>query len=220
MDRHPAPDLARSLVLVAFVDLVLAAGSLIGAVPALLVATAIVWVARTGSGSARLGHPGVAAPLGLGLGVGYLSYAAWLAAIFACGSGLGLPAPTTPSARAAPLAAVAMAPLFEEVLYRERLMLALAPRVGGVAAVAGSSAAFAVAHVAPWQVLGTFWVGLALGAVAIFGHSLWLCIGIHAGLNAAGWLHAAAPPLSPAVSALAGSGALAAGWAFERWHRC
>ena len=45
--------------------------------------------------------------------------------------------------------------------------------------------AFALPHVQPWAVLGTFLVGCGLGSVERHSRRLGLCIGIHAGLNAA-----------------------------------
>ena len=44
---------------------------------------------------------------------------------------------------------------------------------------------FAVTHLEAWHVLGTFVVGLGLGAAMRRWNSLALCIGLHMGLNAA-----------------------------------
>src|SRR5262245_9236865 len=65
---------------------------------------------------------------------GWLALPGWLALVFACGSALGLaPAePRAPVARAMSpwLANVALAPLFEELLYRERVLPALRRQSG------------------------------------------------------------------------------------------
>jgi hypothetical protein len=57
--------------------------------------------------------------------------------------------------------------------------------------VIATSAAFAVVHVDTWAVLGSFVVGLALGAGAVAGGRIAPCIGFHAGLNLAAVAHAA-----------------------------
>jgi membrane protease YdiL (CAAX protease family) len=152
-----------------------------------------------------------AAPVALGALAGFLSYPAWAFAIAWLGYGFDLPfrapiAPREPSLFAW-LAGCALGPAFEELLYRERLLAALAPRVGSGAAIALSSAVFGASHLLAWNVLGTFCVGLALGGVFVAGRSLALCIALHAGLNAAplAWGAGFALPLpSPAPSALAG----------------
>jgi membrane protease YdiL (CAAX protease family) len=124
----------------------------------------------------------------LGALAGLASWPVWIQLIAAAGTALGLGPPA--ASRGAPSVLLAgatllLAPVFEEVLYRERLLGALRGRLGTAAAVVLSSAAFALAHVEPWAVLGTFLVGLALGAVMCLWGRLALCIGLHAGMNAA-----------------------------------
>ena len=131
------------------------------------------------------------AAIGLGALAGFASYPAWIALIATVGAALGLEAPVTREPQPGALLAGAtllLAPVFEEVLYRERLLGALRGRFGAAAAVLVSSAAFAVAHVEPWAVLGTFLVGLGLGSAMCLSGTVALCIGLHAGLNLAAWL--------------------------------
>jgi membrane protease YdiL (CAAX protease family) len=128
---------------------------------------------------------------GLGALAGLASWPVWIDLIAAAGAALGLEPPV--ASRGAPNvllvgAPLLLAPVFEEVLYRERLLGALRAHLGAAAAVVVSSAAFAVAHVEPWAVLGTFLVGLALGTAMCLTGRLALCIGLHAGLNAAALL--------------------------------
>jgi membrane protease YdiL (CAAX protease family) len=131
---------------------------------------------------------------------GFVALPAWLAAIFLLGSALGLP-----HARSAPgaltlsgaLANLALAPLFEELLYRERLLPALRARLGAPLALVASSALFALPHLEAWSVLGAFLVGLALGGVLLVSGRVELCVGYHAGLNAALAVSARAPAPAP-----------------------
>jgi membrane protease YdiL (CAAX protease family) len=83
------------------------------------------------------------------------------------------------------VAVLGLAPVFEELLYRERLLLALRTRTGALLAVTISSLLFALPHLEPWSVLTTSLVGLALGALMLASGSVALCIGLHAGLNLA-----------------------------------
>ncbi len=145
----------------------------------------------------------------LGLAAGAGSYAAWVALIAAVGLGLGLAPPALTSEVAAtsllplaplsplfplrppalgvpqPAAAMAtlvLAPVFEELLYRERLFDAL----GGLPVLwrtIVTSGLFAVTHIQPWPVLGTFLVGLALASTRHATSCIGLCIALHAGLN-------------------------------------
>jgi membrane protease YdiL (CAAX protease family) len=150
---------------------------------------------------------GRATPLAAALaaGAGFAALPAWLALVWALGSGLGL----APPPRAAPAAAnvwvwlanVALAPLFEELLYRERLLPALRARIGTPLALLASSALFAAPHLEPWSVLTTFCVGLALGGVLLATGRVALCIAYHAGLNAAA-LACGLPPARAALAAL------------------
>jgi membrane protease YdiL (CAAX protease family) len=130
----------------------------------------------------------------LGLAGGFASWPACCALVARIGEALGLAVPAAPPpapSLAFALASVALAPVFEELLYRERLLEALRARFGTAAAVAATSAAFAVVHVDPWAVLGSFVVGLALAAGAVASGGIAPCIGFHAGLNLAAVAHAA-----------------------------
>ena len=160
----------------------------------------------------------------LGLLGGFASFPAWVAAIAATGLALELaPVSATEPGAGGPtlwIATVLLAPVFEEVLYRERLLSALRPVMGSGFAIAATSVLFAIPHLEPWRVLGTLLVGLALGAAMRASGSLALCIGIHMGLNLAGWACGVPPvrmALAPASAALAGIGGLAAGIALARW---
>jgi membrane protease YdiL (CAAX protease family) len=136
---------------------------------------------------------------------GFLALPAWLALVWALGSTLGLARPARAGAAApdvwAWLANVAFAPLFEELLYRERLLPALRARIGTPLALLASSALFAAPHLEPWSVLTTFCVGLALGGVLLATGRVALCIAYHAGLNAAA-LACGLPPARAALAAL------------------
>jgi membrane protease YdiL (CAAX protease family) len=140
---------------------------------------------------------------------GFLSLPAWLALVGMLGLGLGLPARTHPAVPGTPdfvwLAHIVLAPLFEELLYRERLLPVLLPRIGRSAALVLSSALFALPHLEVWTLLATFCVGLFLGALQLARGRVGLCIGYHAGANAA-VLVCGLPPsrlaLDPAAAAL------------------
>lgn len=122
----------------------------------------------------------------LGGVAGLATYRSWLVATWWSGSALGLG-----RIAAAPWSAgfvetvcfVGVAPVLEELLYRERLLEALRGRWCAAVAVPLSAAAFAAPHVQPWQVLATFGVGVLLGALWCATRALSLCVGYHAGLN-------------------------------------
>jgi len=144
----------------------------------------------------------------LGVVAGYASYPAWVAVI------AGVDPPSSGGPRwweswPVVVAGLTVGPLWEELLYRERLLLALRGAWGVVPAVVVSSAAFALPHFVggTWALLGTFLVGLALAGVALVGRWIWLCVAIHAGLNlgALAWSFGPAwASLPPVASALAG----------------
>jgi membrane protease YdiL (CAAX protease family) len=94
--------------------------------------------------------------------------------------------------------AIFLAPVLEELLYREHLLLALRAAVGGGLAVPIASLFFAVPHLAPPMVLAGFFAGLVLGIARLLSGSIALCIGIHAGLNAAAFV-CGHPPLQWAL---------------------
>jgi membrane protease YdiL (CAAX protease family) len=162
--------------------------------------------------------PGRAAGLAaIGALAGFASYPVWIAIIGAVGSLLGLRPVPPPPRTDDPLLLVAilgLAPVFEELLYRERLLLALRGRLGRAVAVAISSLLFALPHLEAWSVLATGLVGLALGALMLAGGSVALCIGLHAGLNLAAVVCGIPPArwvLPESLALLGGVGAIAVG---------
>lgn len=158
---------------------------------------------------------------GLAAAAGFVALPAWLASIFGVGRLLGLPPVPRAIVATAPvsawLAQLALAPLFEELLYRERVLPALRARLGAPLALLLSSALFAAPHLEPWSVLTTFCVGLVLGGVFLATGRVELCIAYHAGLNGA-VLVCGLPParaaLAPLEAALLGGVllGLACGW--------
>jgi membrane protease YdiL (CAAX protease family) len=165
---------------------------------------------------------------GLAAVAGFVALPAWLASLWLIGQQLGLPpAPRTSAAAASATAWIAhvmLAPLFEELLYRERVLPALRARIGAPLALVLSSALFAAPHLEAWSVLTTFFVGLALGGAFLASGRVELCIAHHAGLNAA-LLVCGLPPtraaLAPPLAALIGSAllGLACGWTRGRAAR-
>lgn len=147
----------------------------------------------------------------LGAASGFASYPAWVAFVAVIGLGTGmLPrsgGPPTPWALLDWLPILVLAPLFEELLYRGLVLPALRRRLGALPAVVVTSALFAAPHLEPWQMLGTFCIGLALGSVFVVTGDVWLCVALHAGLNLAG-LVCGAPPvrwaLDPGAAAIVG----------------
>jgi membrane protease YdiL (CAAX protease family) len=154
---------------------------------------------------------------------GFAALPAWLAAIALAGRALGLAPPRSSPAPgpADALALALLAPFLEEWLYRERLLPALRGRLGAPLALVIASAAFAAPHLAPWSVLASFAVGLALGALFLATGRAGPCVAAHAGLNAAA-LVCGLPParlaLAPAAAALAACGLLACAGASTRVH--
>jgi membrane protease YdiL (CAAX protease family) len=124
----------------------------------------------------------------LGIAVGFAGHSPLCGAIGLAGLAIGLdPGTAPPPGAGGPLllvAVVAVAPVFEELLYRERILDAIAATPLGTAGAAlVSSALFALPHLAPWQVLGSFVVGLVLALVRQLLGTVTACIGMHAGLN-------------------------------------
>jgi len=179
----------------------------------------VLLVARWRNGAPRLGgrkqgsSGGTTLAGSLGVLAGYASYPAWVATIYPVGQALGLRAVDFPVPWTSPalwVAAILLAPIWEELLYRERMLLAFRSAWGVVPSVVLSSAAFALPHAfggGPWALLGTFLAGLALAGVALVSRWIWLCVAIHAGLNlgALAWSFGPAwASLPPWASALAG----------------
>lgn len=198
----------------------------VGAHTALLVsfaiATAVVWGTRRGS--ARGSGPCLprATVVLVGLIAGVLLMPAWHGVTREISRAVALESPPFLDPSSGPLVWVAvglLAPVFEEPLYRERLLLPLRSRFGAPLAIVVTSVLFAVPHVSSGAVLSTFLAGLVLGTVMHLGRSLALCIALHAGYNLgalADWSSAAlVPPVVPA--ALLGTAALA--WAIWMLRR-
>jgi membrane protease YdiL (CAAX protease family) len=170
-----------------------------------IAATALVIATRE-----RESEHAPARALALGALTGFVSYPAWILLIASIGSALGLepvPPPPRPGDTLLLVSVLGFGPVFEELLYRERLLLALRERVGAGIAVAISSLCFALPHLEPWAMLATGIVGLGLGALMLARRSVALCIGLHAGLN----LAAVVCGIPPARFALPGALALVAG---------
>ena len=78
---------------------------------------------------------------------------------------------------------VVLAPIFEELLYRERLMVPLQKRMGEIGAIAVTSALFALPHLPPALMAQAFALGLCLGLTRVLFGSVSVCVGLHAGWN-------------------------------------
>jgi membrane protease YdiL (CAAX protease family) len=152
----------------------------------------LVALALLATRTRRAGSPGcLLAAFAAAACAGALAQPAWLRAVARVGLLLGL-APLPPLLASTPfgvapalwLGAGCVGPLAEELLFRERLLLALRG-AGPVAAVLASSLLFALPHLEPWWMFGAFLMGLWLGALAWTSRGLTLCIGYHVGFNAA-----------------------------------
>ncbi len=134
-------------------------------------------------------RPPDAALLALTIALGFAGHSPLRAGIALVGLAVGLAPPTLsapPGRSGFPLliAVVVAAPVFEELLYRERLLDAIAAtplRMGG--AVFLTSALFALTHLTPWQMLGSFLVGVVLALIRRVSGTVTACIGFHVGLN-------------------------------------
>jgi membrane protease YdiL (CAAX protease family) len=177
-----------------------------------LLATALVLATRTAGRPSSMRRAGGLLAMG-GL-IGFASYPAWAVLILWTGTQIGLPHAEALEAPRAPLLLVStlvLAPVFEELLYRERLLAALTPLAGPPLAVLLTSGLFALPHVDSWSVLTTLLVGLVLGVAAHRGRSVAPCIGVHMGLNLAAVLCGVPPSrlsLSLPAAALLGFGGL------------
>lgn len=160
-------------------------------------ATALVTATGTPTG---LRAPGWVGRVGVGVLIGVTSWPGWLLVLGAVFETLGLSVPTRSLAlgSAGWVAALVLAPLFEELLYRERLLAALEARIGAPLAVVLTSVLFALPHVELHAIVATAHVGLLLGAVRVVLGSVAPCVGLHAGLNlCAWWSTPALPHVSP-----------------------
>jgi membrane protease YdiL (CAAX protease family) len=136
--------------------------------------------------------------LSLGGLAGFVGYPAAIACFTALAGATGWVGldPASPGAGGVVHGAVAilLAPVLEELLYRDHLLLALRAAVGGGLAVPIASLFFALPHLAPPMVFASFFAGLVLGVARLLSGSIALCIGIHAGLNSAAFV-CGHPPL-------------------------
>jgi len=118
---------------------------------------------------------------------GAFSYPLWAGAVTWSGGLLGLA--SRASVRAPGLleasTMLTAGPIFEELLYRERLLPAVERCAGTGIALLASTAAFALPHLDPWSTLAAAWVGPALGTLYLITRNVWACVGAHAGVNAA-----------------------------------
>lgn len=126
--------------------------------------------------------------LALTIALGFAGHPPLRAAIvlvgFALGLAPGLAAPPGASGFLLLIAVVIAAPLFEELLYRERLLDAIAAtplRMGGAVLLTGALSA--LTHLTPWQMLGSFLVGVVLALIRRASGTVTACIGFHIGLN-------------------------------------
>jgi len=129
-----------------------------------------------------------AALLGLAIALGFAGHAPLRGAIALVGLALGLDpslaAPPGPSGVPLLIAVVIVAPVFEELLYRERLFDAFtATSLGMCGATLLTSVLFALTHLTPWLMLGSFLVGTLLALIRCVSRNVVACIGLHAGLN-------------------------------------
>src|SRR5262249_20910370 len=151
---HPT-DLAGSPLLILFgVWTLLASGTLLrdaigrdaAALTSFAAATTLLVGTRSPSRRERIRLRAATAAFAAGFG----SYPAWAALVALVGLRLGLPlrAPTPPCAGSPALwvATLVLAPFFEELLYRERLLPVLRGRIGAPLAVVATSALFALPH--------------------------------------------------------------------------
>jgi membrane protease YdiL (CAAX protease family) len=114
------------------------------------------------------------------------------ALIAAIGGAIGLAphgGPTSPPSAIRVLCILALAPCFEEHVYRARLLPALAIRIGPLGAVLLSSLAFALPHRTPWSMLASAITGLVLGTWMQRSGRASDCVALHAGINFVGLVH-------------------------------
>lgn len=204
-----------------------ATAQVVGAHTALLVsfaiATAVVWGTRRGSARGSAPRLPRATVVLVGLIAGVLLMPAWHGVTGEISRAVAFESPPFLDPSNGPLVWVAvglLAPVFEEPLYRERLLLPLRSRFGAPLAIVLTSVLFAVPHVTSGAVLSTFLAGLVLGTVMHLGRSLALCIALHAGYNLgalADWSPAALVPPVVVPAALLGTAVLA--WAIWMLRR-
>jgi membrane protease YdiL (CAAX protease family) len=87
-------------------------------------------------------------------------------------------------------AAVFVAPISEELLFRGFAFAGLQRRYGWVRGALFSSLAFAVIHLQPAMILAYFGIGFLLALLYYWTNSLWPCVAVHAAVNGIGILAA------------------------------
>jgi len=186
--------LAVCLLALTFSWSVLGIGALLGAPPALTFGACAGGAVAIGARFTRLDVRHAAR----GGAVGIASFGAALSAIdVACGWA-GIETQRLVFQRPAAVeafAVIVLAPVFEEIVYRGPLLAALRARTGCLPAVVLTSAAFALPHGAPAQLVGCFLLGVMLAGLRLCGLALAGSIGIHAGLNLAGLVSSEWPAL-------------------------
>ena len=201
-DPEPEPEPAEPEALAGALGLVAVTWGILGGAPLLfaslgrpaghllafgLCTGVALWGHRPGPGTRRaVAITGAAITGAAGLAAGWALLPGFSAWILWAGNALGIPGPVPAGGgQSWPflLATAVLAPTFEEIVYRERLLPALATRIGIAPALLLSSAAFALPHPTPWATLGSFSAGLVLGSAMLVGRSLALCIGMHSGFN-------------------------------------
>lgn len=126
-----------------------------------------------------------------------------------------------PAAGTALLASLLLAPFFEEHLYRGRLLPALEPHFGGVAALCATSVLFALPHLERLATIGALLAGLLLGGIRLRTGRTIDCIAMHAGMNFAGCSLAGLAPVSLPVPSVGWGAVAAVGlWALARPPEC
>ncbi len=162
-------------------------------------ATAAILVVSTRPRGPRHGSALHVVVFALGLVAGLASHPVWIQWVARAGMAIGLAPHWSPPGKSelgsGLLAAALLAPLVEELLYRDRLLIGLRTVLPGPIAAVISALCFALPHAEPWAVLATFQIGIWLAAIRLSSGSTALCIGIHAGLNLEAWM--GRPPDAP-----------------------
>jgi len=106
----------------------------------------------------------------------------------------------SPQDWASAITAICLAPVFEEYVFRGRVLDHLGLRLGVAPAVVISAVLFSAFHDSPTLLLGTFLAGLVLGVLRIATGSLGPCIAYHSGLNIAVLWAVAVPSPGPVLA--------------------
>ncbi len=78
---------------------------------------------------------------------------------------------------------VVVAPVTEELLFRGIMLRGLAVRYGATLGILSAAALFSAAHLNPWQMLGTFGIGVVLGWWYVNTRNLSVTLAGHAAAN-------------------------------------